>query len=724
MALALPSPAEDAGPVVSRSRFLLDALLGSYSQILFSHSRPVGIMLAAATSVAPVPALFGLGSILVALVFARLFSFNSESIRAGLFSYNALLVGLGIGALYEPGAAIVFLAIAAALFSVLATATLNSALGATFNLPSLTLPFLLVFYLVTAFAHNLDGVTVLPFAYSPLLQGEHLPHIVASYLKSMGALFFLPRVDSGVLVAAALLLYSRTGFVLSLLGFAVAYPLSLHMVAVPDAHLHLMMGYNLVLVSVALGGVWFVPSVYSFLFALSGVLVGAIFTLASKQLLGRFGLSVLILPFNFTVIPMLYAMRQRIRDGKPKAVDFMMGTPEQNLNYFQTRMARFGYLYYVQFSLPFLGKWVCTQGNDGDHTHKEHWRHGFDFEVQGGDGKTHRGAGKRLEDYYCHRLPVLAAADGTVVKVVDGVPDNNIGEVNTRENWGNLVLLYHGIGLYSLVAHLGRGSIKVKEGEAVRRGEQLGLCGNSGRSPTPHIHFQLQGTHRIGAPTIEAAFHETVVVEENLEELHTTAVPEEGQVVRNLEPEPELARVFSFPIGDRFVLQGEAGEGRKETIESQIDLYGNLSLKSSRSRALLFFENKDTTFTVYDYLGPPDSALGLVALALPRVPLEPGRDLTWSDHLVSRTLYPLPVRFFRDFLSPFLGLGGVKMKYRMKREGMNVVFAGASVRNGRDGVSLLKTVAEAKEGVGLVRVTVTFRGQTRTAVYLDEGKEE
>ena len=64
------------------------------------------------------------------------------------------------------------------------------------------------------------------------------------------------------------------------------------------------------------------------------------------------------------------------------------------------------------------------------------------------------------------------------------------------------------------------------------------------------------------------------------------------------------------------------------------------------------------------------------------------------------------------------------MKFRMKREGVNIFITGESVRKGRGGEPLLKTVAEAKEGVGLTRVTVTFRGQTRAAVYLDEEKKK
>lgn len=720
---------EDARPEevqVGLGKFVLDAVLSSYSQILFSRNRATGVLLIGATFMAPIPAAFGLVSVVLAMITARLFKFSPDSVRSGLFSYNALLVGLGLGALYQPSPALFALAVVAAVLAVIATATMNSAIGAMFNLPSLTLPFLFVFYVVTSFAHHIKGVQFLPDSYSPLLEGEHLPHVVASYLKSLGALFFLPRVDAGVLVLAALLFNSRIAFVLSLLGFAVAYPLSLHMVAVPDAHLHLMMGYNLVLVAVALGGVWFVPGVTSFIFALCGVAVAATLTLAGYYLLVRLGLALLILPFNLTVIPMLYAMRQRVRDGSPKAVDWALGTPEQNLNYYQTRMARFGYLYHVRFCLPFMGRWVCTQGNNGPHTHKDHWRHGFDFEVEGPDGARHKSGGAKLEDHYCFRLPIVAPADGTVVKVVDGIPDNKPGEVNTRENWGNLVLTYHGIGLYSMVAHLAKGSVKVKEGEVVRRGDPLGVCGNSGRSPVPHVHFQLQGTERIGAPTIEAAFHEIVEVGEDSEKLHATRVPEEGDVLRNLEPEQDLRRLFSFPLGEEFTLRCTSGPGKgsEETIEAVIDLYGALSLENRKKNAVLYFENKFSGFTVYDYLGPSSSVLSLVNLALPRVPFEPGRQMTWTDHLVSRHFYSWGRRVLRDLVSPFLGLGGLEMEYSMKRDGMEYVVSGRSRLTFGAGAPLLETRAVLVNGRGLMELEICMKGKKRSAGRVErDGKQ-
>lgn len=711
---------EQKGILPARLQFALDGVIRSYSQILFNTSRPVGILLLAATVVAPVPAIFGLSAVLLALGLARAFGFSPENIRSGLFGYNALLLGLGLGALYEPSWTIVGLLVVATILAVLATATFNSALGASYNLPTLTLPFLLVFYLLSALVYHLKGVALLPYEYSPFLLGEWLPHPVASYLKSLGAIFFLPRFDAGLMVMAALLVYSRIGFVLSLLGFAIAYPLSLYLVAVPDAELHLMMGYNLILVAVALGGVWFVPKPSSFVFAAAAVLMSAVLTVAGRNLLGRVGLPLLILPFNLTVIPILYAMRQRIRDSYPKSVDFAMGTPEQNLNYYQTRMERFGYLYYVKFTLPFRGRWVCTQGNDGPHTHKGPWRHGLDFEVKGQDGELHRGAGKKAEEFHCFGLPVLAPADGTVAKVVTKVEDNRIGEINTEDNWGNLVMLYHGPGLYSVMAHLAHGSIKLKVGDVVRRSDQIGLCGNSGRSPMPHLHFQLQGTARLGAPTLPVAFHEIVEVADEQEELRARLLPDDGSVVRNLDSEPEIARLFSFPIGEKFMLATAESEGQREEIESEIDLFGNLSLRCPKNSARLFFENKDSAFIVYDYLGPLRSALYLTYVALPRVPFETGGHIRWKDHLASRYFHPWPTRLLRDFVSPILNFKGLEMHYTLKRKGDGVLVTGRSAAKGRGGVPLVSTSAEMADRKGLMRVEVTARGKTRVAIRRED----
>ena len=121
-----------------------------------------------------------------------------------------------------------------------------------------------------------------------------------------------------------------------------------------------------------------------------------------------------------------------------------------------------------------------------------------------------------------------------MVSIENEVPDNLVGSMNLKQNWGNLVLLHHGPGLYSLVAHLARGSVKVRLGQVVQAGEVLGLCGSSGRSPQPHLHIHLQATPDLGAATIPCTFSDAVVMDGDQQLMHTALIPTEKQVVRNL----------------------------------------------------------------------------------------------------------------------------------------------------------------------------------------------
>ncbi|GAA1466552.1 M23 family metallopeptidase [Nocardiopsis exhalans] len=104
--------------------------------------------------------------------------------------------------------------------------------------------------------------------------------------------------------------------------------------------------------------------------------------------------------------------------------------------------------------------------------------------------------------------PILAVADATVVHVSDGQRDHRsrnsypgllylFGEGCVRafggvhRIFGNRVVLDLGGGVYAAYAHLKRGSIEVAEGDRVTAGQRIGLCGNSGNSSEPHLHFQL-----------------------------------------------------------------------------------------------------------------------------------------------------------------------------------------------------------------------------------------
>lgn len=101
---------------------------------------------------------------------------------------------------------------------------------------------------------------------------------------------------------------------------------------------------------------------------------------------------------------------------------------------------------------------------------------------------------------------VLAVTDGTVVSAIDGLPDNTPRTaagfstaipLTMKTVAGNSIVLDLGGGQYAYYAHLQPGSVGVKVGDRVRRGEVLARIGNSGDARRPHLHFQVATTPEI-----------------------------------------------------------------------------------------------------------------------------------------------------------------------------------------------------------------------------------
>jgi murein DD-endopeptidase MepM/ murein hydrolase activator NlpD len=145
--------------------------------------------------------------------------------------------------------------------------------------------------------------------------------------------------------------------------------------------------------------------------------------------------------------------------------------------------------------LPFEGAayvaWGGRAPHQNYHVQFADQQFAYDFFLLDG-GAIHRGDGSRNEDYACFRRAVVAPAAGTVRAVLDTVTDNRPGRMNPDLPPGNHVVIDHGRGEYSVLAHLRRGSVRVHPGDRVKSGQAVGTCGNSGNSSAPHLHYHLQ----------------------------------------------------------------------------------------------------------------------------------------------------------------------------------------------------------------------------------------
>lgn len=142
----------------------------------------------------------------------------------------------------------------------------------------------------------------------------------------------------------------------------------------------------------------------------------------------------------------------------------------------------------IYYRLPVVGQWRVQRthvGNERDQAYA------FDMYMPVPGGKGHTGDGKRNTDWPAYGQPIVADAPGVVAIAVDGIPDNEPGVVNTYDQHGNYVVIDHRNGEFSLMAHLSPGSLRVRPGQYVTAGTELGRCGNSGQSTNPHLHWQV-----------------------------------------------------------------------------------------------------------------------------------------------------------------------------------------------------------------------------------------
>lgn len=140
-------------------------------------------------------------------------------------------------------------------------------------------------------------------------------------------------------------------------------------------------------------------------------------------------------------------------------------------------------------------------------------RFAIDFVRLDDQGRAFVGDGQTNAAWAGFGAPVLAGADGVVVEATDDLPDNTPGElpavpISLQTIGGNHVVVRLADGSFVFYGHLKQGSVRVREGQTVSTGDELGALGNSGQSDAPHLHIHVSdGASALGADGRGFAFN-------------------------------------------------------------------------------------------------------------------------------------------------------------------------------------------------------------------------
>lgn len=662
----------DNNKLTSAFPSFFSGVINSYTQVFFSNNRVFATILLVVSFFDFWAGTSGLFAVVLSNSLAYLIGLNRANIKKGYYGFNSLLVGLGLGVYYQPGVPFFIIVAFASMLTLFLTLWFEGVIG-KYGLPYMSLAFLFGTWLVslatrqfTTLEMSEHGIYMtnemfelgghsMVRSYNWLLNLA-LPEPVRLYFTSLGAIFFQYHLLAGILIAIGLVINSRIAFVLSIVGFFSAY--FYYQIVGADIHelSYGYIGFNFILTSIAIGGFFIIPSRWSFLWVILLTPVISIILTSTQSVFAMFQLSVYSLPFNMVVLLFLYALKFRERYfTKPELVGYQQYSPEKNLYSHINYKARFGKSIYFPFILPFWGTWKVTQGHDGIHTHQGDWRHAWDFELTDESGSTFTEKGDYPDDYYAFNKPVIAPADGRVEEVVNDVEDNIIGHVDLENNWGNTIIIRHADQLYSKISHLKKGSVKVAPGDAVKKGQIIAHCGNSGRSPVPHLHFQVQSTPYIGSQTLYYPISHFIHHEKGSFTLNSYETPQKESLVSNISRNHSLEKAFHLIPGQKFSYQVKPASGEEYRVdwEVQIDALNSTFVycEKTNSRAYFYNDGEIHYFTHFD--GDKSSLLFQYFLATYKVMMGYYRNLLVTDNYPVNTFSNQFMGIIQDFVAPF-----------------------------------------------------------------------
>ena len=656
--------------------FLIQAISNSYAILFFSQNRILGVLLLLVSFVNPAAGITGLIAVLFSITLVSLMKYDRESTRMGFYSFNSLLLGIGFGTFYNFNGTFFTWLIVGCLITTMLSVVLLSRLS-KLGFPLLSFPFIICFCLLLLSANSVYHVgldqrnsAILNEMYTAadgsgyhltgLLSFITIPDYCGLFFRALSAVLFQNNILTGFVISTGLFIHSRINFSLLVLAFITACLFNSLTGTYAGGISYYHLGSNIMMTAGAIGSFFLIPSARSYLWAIITIPVTFLAINAFTRLFGMYDLPVLSLPFAATTILFISFFKLRTKANKLQLTLVQHYSPEQNLYQYLNGRERLNGLKYLSLNLPFMGTWFVSQGYDGKITHKAEWGKALDFVINDEDGRTYQYPGTLPEHFYCFNKPVLACADGTVEEVVTHVDDNKVGEINTIDNWGNSIVIKHATGLYSKVSHLKKNSVKVKTGDFVKQGDLLGTCGNSGRSPEPHLHFQVQTTPYIGSKTISYPIAYFIDQTNDKKKLRSFKTPREGAKLSPVEINTTLKKAFKLQPGYTAIVSTHGYE--TEHLEVFTNSLNQTYIYSETTGALAYFVNNGTSFYFTGFYGNQTSLLYYFYLAAYKIVFTTGDSISVTDLYPVQLLTDKTTLWLHDLLAPFHQF--IKLRFR------------------------------------------------------------
>ena len=302
--LAQRSPAVEA----------VDALLRGVGQVMFQNNPLTGLLFLVGILVnSPKLAGAGLLGLAASTLAAYLLGADRALIRAGLFGFNGILVGIGLAFFLEFDLLLgAYIVVGAAVSTVLMMALAN--LLSTWDMPALTAPFVLTAWLLLFAVYQFDALQptdlIAPLAPDPEAAvqtdlrelatgagGLTLANLVHGLFRGVGEVMFEDNLLSGLIFLVAIAVNSRISAGFAVLGAAVGLLTALVLGGDGFTAYHGLYGFNAVLCAIAIGGVFFVLTWRSAVYALVAAAFSVPAFAAIAVLLSPIGMPALTAPF-------------------------------------------------------------------------------------------------------------------------------------------------------------------------------------------------------------------------------------------------------------------------------------------------------------------------------------------------------------------------------------------------------------------------------------------